>query len=807
MTPLLVLLLAAPGTLRVELEQGEGEVLALRNGTVVARATTKSGVTELRGLEGAFDVYARGRGGESALERGVRATDAPGRAADVLLKLEPVFPIAVEIVEGAVVHARGRTYPADKLVLPAGMHRIVVDHPEYVSSAARLLRVTGPARVKIDLDPGLVVTGGVAGGIRGVSGASVEVFADGHATNRKVRTGDRGMFGVSGFRGDVISLLIRAPGFADQLVRVVFHPGEERMQAGAVLKPGSSAEITAPVEAEAVLLPKWYEEVLEEPRLRAHHVPRRVRGTRMRFDGLAPGRRYSLIVSAAGMLPVATAPFVAPAAGEVKLLGAVAFAPAASLQGGAGAAGRVVVCRGPTGMAVSRTDRAGRYRFDGLDAGDHIVYVRDVDEVARKVTLAAGTETKLDLDVAPADPQRAIKGRVLDGSGKPLAGVEVRAARLVARTDAEGRFALRGLPRGRSRYDVRCTPGPGCPALADDPHLPHTEPRAHVGSRLRIALTPAATVRIRFDTGGYPLARATLQLETQGGLAIRRRLPRRAEEVVLNDVPVGSYTADVAAPGLLGSDGQVIAVKRGVKEPITLRVARGRRVSGRVVFRRVLPRDEGPPKNVDMPPKGRAWVTLFDAHPARAMATTPVEEDGTFVLQGLPLGRVLLVAGGPGHPPTPVELDLAASDLDGVVIALRAGVSAAVLVTGDDERPLPEAAVKILDMIRPDFGVDVRDLAAAARFRRVVADDEDFGDVGRLFSVQRFPSGRIGMTFLRPGSYRFDVLARGYKLARVGVRARTAWQRAQIEKTLEDVAEVPEDLTPRVRLARGQNRD
>lgn len=57
---------------------------------------------------------------------------------------------------------------------------------------------------------------------------------------------------------------------------------------------------------------------------------------------------------------------------------------------------------------------------------------------------------------APADLTKgAVSGRVYDAdSGAPLANIEVRCGSIRARTDAEGRYALRGVPAGRSEIRV-----------------------------------------------------------------------------------------------------------------------------------------------------------------------------------------------------------------------------------------------------------------------------------------------------------------------------------------------------------------
>jgi hypothetical protein len=205
-------------------------------------------------------------------------------------------------------------------------------------------------------------------------------------------------------------------------------------------------------------------------------------------------------------------------------------------------------------------------------------------------------------------------------------------------------------------------------------------------------------------------------------------------------------------------------------------------------------------------PVSRGWVSMLDASALRAMVVAPIEEDGSFVLDGLPLGSVILCAGAPGLPTSLFEVDLAAADRVDLVLPMRVGVAAVVFITGEKGKPVLDATVRVLDMLRPDFGVDVRDVAALGRFRRVVADDIDLPALARAFRLLRAPSGRVEAPFLHPGSYRFVVSAKGYKSVRVGVRARTTWQEEEIRESFKDVGGAPEVLETRIRLARAETK-
>ncbi|MCK6461202.1 MAG: hypothetical protein L6Q95_15070, partial [Planctomycetes bacterium] len=192
-------------------------------------------------------------------------------------------------------------------------------------------------------------------------------------------------------------------------------------------------------------------------------------------------------------------------------------------------------------------------------------------------------------------------------------------------------------------------------------------------------------------------------------------------------------------------------------------------------------------------PAARGFVALGDGDPLRAPCVVPLDPDGTFVLDGVPEGAVLLAAAVPGLP-------VAVAPGDAPEIAIEEAAEAAVVVTGEGE-PLPLARVRF----STPHGIDVRDLAANGRFRGVVAGDEDFEDMLRSFRLDRTPDGRIAAAFLQPGSYRVFVSAEGWEPAQLGVRARTA----AIARGIREQAEAafpsgPPDLASPVKLTRSK---
>lgn len=781
---LLALLLGGPGTIRVAVQGAEGpvEVVAVREGAILARASG-AGTVLLEGLpEGAYDLRATAPGLASTAERGVRAVTDGAPGFDALLVLRRAFPVEVATDPGATLWSGGFPQPAMAALLPAGIHAFVIDHHERVSSAERLLRLDGPTHLEMPLDGGMVVTGRVLGPDGApLPGARVEVYADGYATRRFTLTGADGGFGLAGFRGTAVSLHARAAGCADALRRLLFFPGEERTNVEIALSGGSAVRLRSAPDAEATLLPRWFEESLDQARLRAHYEPvRRSPGPGFLFTGLTPGREYRILLTRPGGEPHSTAPFVAPAAGQTLELPPVPLPQASSLQGRVDGAlpalfGRIVECRGPEGTLTCRTDRAGRFRFDGLERGRHDLLVREADCEPRVVEVAGSTEVTLTCAAA----LKSLHGLVLSAEGKPLADVIVTVAGREALSDAQGAFGMDNLPDVPLR--VSFVPAPGSAAFREDPHLPHVEEGARPGSTLRVRLLRAGTLRATLESPSR-LARAAVRVEGTEGVRLVRRLPRGATAIEIPDLPTGNYSVEVIAPGLWGTNGAMVIVG----EPATVRVIAGRAVRGRVVTRRLA----GSGEVLDVPCP-RAWVVALDADPARfPEAVTPVDEDGSFLLGGLPDGPILLAACAPGFPPCPVRVE--AEDRE-VLLPLYEPAEAGVVVTDAEGNPLGDALLRVYCEGGPEW----TGIVARTRFLGVLGDDEDLADFPAAFRVLRDDTGWIRIPWISPGSWRFQASREGFVPATVGVRALSASAIGRLEGAVPHTAR---DRAPRLRL-------
>ena len=209
MSALLVLLvLAAPGTIRVRVEGDATTVTAYRDGRAVRTAKVRDGRARLDGLDGdRYTLRAEGAGVASDFVADVRPVADRAEGDDAVLRARPAFPLRVRTAPGAWLWVDGVRLPLRGALLPAGFHRVVVDHDKLVSSAERLVRVDGPLTLSVPLERGLVVTGAVVDPDgKPVAGAEIRVFADGFDTRRQGATGADGRFGVAGVRGHVVSV-------------------------------------------------------------------------------------------------------------------------------------------------------------------------------------------------------------------------------------------------------------------------------------------------------------------------------------------------------------------------------------------------------------------------------------------------------------------------------------------------------------------------------------------------------------------------------------------------------------------------
>ena len=314
-------------------------------------------------------------------------------------------------------------------------------------------------------------------------------------------------------------------------------------------------------------------------------------------------------------------------------------------------------------------DERGAYALTGLPAGRVKVsadHPERLDSTKRSLTLQDGEELQ-GVDLVLEDG-RTVGGRVTLEGGAPAAGVDVRAwfdfarvsgpeffnstrgARARTRTDAEGRFELRGLGAGPfvvEATDERPLPGGGEEARWRDS-------RDHVlasGAEVLLVLRPPIALHGRVvDDEGEPVEGFSVvaRREVMGEFASSTVDYRRGGfadpggEFLLEGLEAGVWTVAVEGEGLVSPAPLEVALPQG-GEPLELTVVRSASVTGKVVDP-----DGGPVANarVKVDPGNLGWQIEIDPYPDAPTARS--QPDGGFELPGLTPGTVALVAEAAG---------------------------------------------------------------------------------------------------------------------------------------------------------------
>lgn len=137
----------------------------------------------------------------------------------------------------------------------------------------------------------------------------------------------------------------------------------------------------------------------------------------------------------------------------------------AVLQGRVGTSpATLVLVTGPDRGRRVDTDATGAFRVDGLAPGPVVVAVdsRELGPCERRVRLSNVRPATLTLAVGPP---RAVRGRVVDVEGRPIAGATVTIDGVMTSTTSDGAFAHEQTVAGRAIARVRA---PGfAPAAAE----------------------------------------------------------------------------------------------------------------------------------------------------------------------------------------------------------------------------------------------------------------------------------------------------------------------------------------------------
>lgn len=194
------------------------------------------------------------------------------------------------------------------------------------------------------------------------------------------------------------------------------------------------------------------------------------------------------------------------------------------------------------GGAVRRnTDEKGEFRFDRLEGGAYEIVAQTPSSRRREGAeiYAPSDPARLELSSNRVErdivlrllPSLGISGRVLGDAG-PVAGARVVAIREgagmegveSARSDAEGKFTVRGLASGMYRLTVTAD------GFARGSKTGLDVQRNREPSDIEVRLTKGVLVRARVTKGGVPVSGARVQLLSKAGESASADDPGRAIE-------------------------------------------------------------------------------------------------------------------------------------------------------------------------------------------------------------------------------------------------------------------------------------
>jgi hypothetical protein len=319
------------------------------------------------------------------------------------------------------------------------------------------------------------------------------------------------------------------------------------------------------------------------------------------------------------------------------------------------------------------TDAEGRFTVTGLKRTRHQVLV--------EMGGCAPVRTAHDLAAVPMPPLEIalepgcdVTGILLDRDSRPVEGADVHGfvrepfASRETKTDAAGRFVLRGLPM-RGRLELRAG--------------------AHVKTEVELPAPPLTllappfvelAIEVRSEEDDRPLAPPGAVSIFAPGFSTRAQLEANGT-VRRPEMPAGRYEFWIDVPDREPARLSAELPEGGLQTPIVLRVGRGGTVHGRVV------------DAADKPLAG-VRVRAFGELPNRRRETT-TDGDGRFELRGLARTAWLAFV-EPGFALRGVPVEATGSfDRPAVVdVTLEVGVRIAGRVVRRDGTPHARALVK-----------------------------------------------------------------------------------------------------------------
>ncbi|MEO8191282.1 MAG: carboxypeptidase regulatory-like domain-containing protein [Acidobacteriota bacterium] len=354
--------------------------------------------------------------------------------------------------------------------------------------------------------------------------------------------------------------------------------------------------------------------------------------------------------------------------------------------------------------AVSGPD--GAFVVRGLEPGEYTAGVSR-DGYARKTVPSlpvAATGENVWPAIALANGV-AISGFVRDSQGQPIAGATVFGISMGEGTrpqsvtsEADGRFRLDGLAAEKSIFLSLSAAG----------YAPAQKNVTTPAEDVAIVLKTAGTVRGRVEDGDTkrPITDFTVGRSGQrggrfafnmGGQGGDKAFQSEDGSFELPDVPAGKWTIRAAASGYRNGETSGVELGEGeTKDGVLISLRRGGSLTGRVL---------DPKKGTGVPNASVSWQApgssggaagaMFDRMGGGATNTaTNTDADGRFRFDGLPEGRVTVIADHPDYLETSKDAD---PDKDASV-EITMGTGAAIsgtVVDRDGRTPVAAALVSL----------------------------------------------------------------------------------------------------------------
>lgn len=390
------------------------------------------------------------------------------------------------------------------------------------------------------------------------------------------RTDARGRFELRSLGTGYIGA--RAAGFAPSLCQsMLAGEGAELALELVLMGPGGAVEGTVLDPAGLPLAGAWVGAGLDHPLGQVHMLPvggtERQRGVlpgpieartdaegRYRIDGLAPGTRRMAV----------RAPGLGAWRGEVEVVEQRTRRQDVRLEPGVTLAGRILLADGRQARATvelggsfgilrsfTDTDADGRFRLEGLEAGELAVHANGGRDGEARATLLGASGETLAWD-AVLVPGGEIRGRVLDETGAPLAGWQVRVEDAphvledpdldFAQTDAEGRFVFQDMHARPHRVEVRSPASREFPLAVATRVRPASEELEFV---VEAAARPSATILGRIvDELGNAADGAQLVLGRERLSRGTLHYPEPSGRFELGPLPPGKWVLMAVSPEL-----------------------------------------------------------------------------------------------------------------------------------------------------------------------------------------------------------------------------------------------------------------